>query len=270
MLKFIDENWQRFLFAVIGLITLTYSFAHLAKDDVAGASAIFAISFLCFLYSNLSRFKRFKGLGFEAELWEDKQKEAADLIERLKSVVAIYTRELVLGNVKRGRWSDSPGWKENWKLFDELVAQHNALGQKIDFSDLKREMDNYFIFDMCVNNDEGIQRAILDAQAKARTVIKNEFGSPIMDASGYAKRNAQLAEIRDRAADPFEVAKRGNLAEAILKMADEAKQKMSGYFQVEIEYDEKEISNLHTISEIYEKRPVEVTEALVSLTQKAT
>lgn len=219
---------------------LTYSLDHLAKDD------------------------------FEAELWEDKQKEAADLIERLKSVVSIYTRELILGNVKRGRWGDSPGWKENWTLFDELVAQHSALGQKIDFSDLKREMDSYFIFDMCMNNHEGIQHAILQAQTAAQAVIKNEFGSPIMDASGYSKRNAQLTEIRDRVADPFEVAKRDNLAEAILKMADEAKYKMKAYFEVEIAYDEKEIARLQMISAVYKKRLIEVTEALISLTEKAS
>jgi hypothetical protein len=62
--------------------------------------------FLQFFYSNLARFKRFKGLGFEAELWEDKQKEAADLIDRLKNVVAIYSREVVMAQVSR---LSSPG-----------------------------------------------------------------------------------------------------------------------------------------------------------------
>jgi hypothetical protein len=34
----------------------------------------------------LARFKAFKGMGIQAELWEDKQLEAAILIERLKGL----------------------------------------------------------------------------------------------------------------------------------------------------------------------------------------
>lgn len=63
----------------------------------------------------------------EAELWEDKQKEAADLIERLREVVSIYTREVIVGKVKAGRWGGKADWGEHWKLYDDLVTQHNVL-----------------------------------------------------------------------------------------------------------------------------------------------
>ena len=71
---------------------------------------VFGLGFLSFIYANVARFKRFKGLGFEAELWEDKQKEAADLIERLREVVSIYSREVILGKVRAGRFANGPDW----------------------------------------------------------------------------------------------------------------------------------------------------------------
>ena len=141
--KFMMENWEKILFVLIGLGLLAFSFINLHAGKVTEASAIFVMAFISFVWSNSSRFKKFKGVGFEAELWEDKQKEAADLIDRLKNVVSIYTREIVLANIMRARIPAGINWKENWKLYYELIAQHNVLGQKIDFSDRKRKSTAY-------------------------------------------------------------------------------------------------------------------------------
>lgn len=69
--KLVAEYWERVVFAMVGFVGLAFSFKYMYAEKVTEASAVFAIAFLSFLYSNLSRFKRFKGLGFEAELWED-------------------------------------------------------------------------------------------------------------------------------------------------------------------------------------------------------
>ena len=55
---------------------ITFSIFHLVQQNLAMASASFAMAFVSFIWANISRFKRFKGLGIEAELWEDKKKEA--------------------------------------------------------------------------------------------------------------------------------------------------------------------------------------------------
>jgi hypothetical protein len=133
----VRDKWEQLFFGLVGLVLLFFSFSRLWAEDLAGASATFAMAFFSFIYSNIARFKRFKGLGFEAELWEDKQKEAEQLIDRLKSVVSVYTREVVLQRVLQGRLSDGSKWQDNWALYDDLVSKHNELGQKIDFSDLK-------------------------------------------------------------------------------------------------------------------------------------
>lgn len=263
MVKLIADNWQRFLFAIVGLLFLYYSIEFLRAAKVPEASGVFAIAFLCFLYSNLSRFKKFKGLGFEAELWEDKQKEAADLIDRLKNVVAIYTSEIVMSSVKRGRWGDGVQWKANWKLYDELVNQHDVLGQKIDFSDLKKQMDDYFLFDMC-HHIGGPQQAIVNGERHARDVISKEFGSPVRDMAGYSRRIEQINEIENHIQDALKASESGNLAELMLQQAQKSKTKLKTYFDIDVTFDEEDIERLSKISELYKNRPVKITDELIS------
>ncbi len=266
-MKWIIENWQRVLFAIVGFVFLFFSIKFVANDKVAEASGIFAISFLCFLYSNLTRFKKFKGLGFEAELWEDKQKEAADLIDRLKNIVSIYTTQTVMNGVTKMRLDSGGDWKSNWKLYDDLVGQHEFLGQKIDFSDLKKRVDDYFLFDICMN-ESSIRQRINSAKSAARKMINDEFGRVVSDHDGYAKKIDQLNQIKEDIEDPFGLSASGNLAREMLELAENAQSKAKEHFGIAIEYDVEEIEKLRRLSQLYENRPIMVTEELIQLSER--
>ncbi|MFT2212349.1 hypothetical protein ACLJYM_10720 [Rhizobium giardinii] len=209
----------------------------------------------------LSRFKRFKGLGFEAELWEDKQKEAADLIDRLKSVVSIYTAEVVMGNVERGRMSDRERWVKVWQLYEDLVSQHNTLGQKIDFSELKQKIDRYFFFDMCINLSNSLARPIQEGKNKAAKIIQGEFPGGISDIEAYNKRREQN-NFESRVDEAFKFTANGNLAEKMLDLAETAKRNLKDNFDIEIEFDADLIKRLKRISNLYVNRPVVPTDEL--------
>lgn len=263
MIKSLADNWQRFVFAVVGLVCLYYSFQFLRAGDVTSTSAVFAISFLSFLYSNLSRFKRFKGLGFEAELWEDKQKEAAELIDRLKDVVSVYTTEVVMNAVTRGRLSDGEIWADAWRLFDDLVEKHNALGQKIDFSALKKDMDDYFLFDLYHYSHKGIQHAFLKAKEQASEMVRKEFGPIISDMEGYAKRQQQANEIDYQIKDSFRGRATRNLAEEMLTLVQISQAKLDVDFGIDVSLPEQEMQRLRTIANLYRNRPVKITDELI-------
>lgn len=263
MLMFVKNHWEQTFFGVVGLVFLTFSFTGLLNGDVAGASATFGMAFFSFIYANISRFKRFKGLGFEAELWEDKQKEAEQLIDRLKEVVSVYTREIVMGRVKQGRWANGADWKGHWSVYSELVEKHSDLGQEIDFTDLKRSMDQYFIFDMNLRQIEGIRKPILDGKGKARKIIDEEFGSPIKDSEGYSRRLAQLSEIPDELEDMFGIAQKDDLAARILDWGKCCQEKLRENFSVEIEFDDEACEVLADISNLYNAGPIEVTPELI-------
>ena len=269
MMKPVFDNWQKILFAAFGFIPLYFSVDYLSQGKVTEAGASFGIAFLSFLYSNLSQFKRFKGLGFEAELWEDKQKEAEALIDRLKNVVSIYSNQIVMNNIKRGRWGDGEGWQENWKLFDNLVEQHGALGQKIDFTDLKKFADDYFLFDICEANNNKIFDAMRKGHAAAKKKIDDEFGSPIKDAQGYSRRISQWREIKTALEeDAIRISRAGNLAQVYIDLATDVKRKLKQDFDVDIELDDQEMHRLERIANLYNSRPVTVTSELVDWTKR--
>ena len=265
MLKFIAEYWQQTFFACIGLVFLAFSFYCLWTGDVAGASATFAMAFFSFIYANMSRFKRFKGLGFEAELWEDKKKEAEQLIDRLKAVVSVYTREIILGKVKQGRYGGAAKWSENWRLFDELVENHLDLGQDIDFTELKKIMDQYFLFDMISPLYAKVRDAVWNGRASAREVISAEFGQPIEDVVGHSSRVKQLQEIPKDIKDIFELSQKENLAAVILNWGNVAKRELEDNFSVTIDLDIDVVKTLQKLSGLYNSGPLKVTEELIAL-----
>jgi hypothetical protein len=266
MLKFIKKHWEQAFFGSVGLAFLTFSFVGLMNGDITGASATFAMAFFSFIYANISRFKRFKGLGFEAELWEDKQKEAAQLIDRLKAVVSVYTREIVLGRVKNGRFSDGVNWEGHWKLYHELVEKHSDLGQEIDFSDLKKSMDEYFVFDMVSILSEKIRKPIKDGRGEARKVIETEFGSPIKDSAGYSLRLKQLEDAPEKFVNMFKIAQEDDLAERILEWGTLSQIALEKNFSVTIDFDDDAVENLKEISRLYRAGPIEVTPELIAYT----
>ncbi|MBE1284224.1 MAG: hypothetical protein GJ676_13010 [Rhodobacteraceae bacterium] len=140
------RNWESWLFRFFGTIALALSLIWLIRDaPVAKVTASFVIGLLCFVFANLSKFKRFKGLGFEAELWEDKQKEAEELIGKLNGIVSLYSSEVLSTKFKSGRWSDNESrWHEVLKLYKALKSNHASAGQDINLTSAERDMGTFF------------------------------------------------------------------------------------------------------------------------------
>jgi len=258
------NDWERLFFAALGVTLITYAAILMIMDDVGRASAIFGIGFLSVIYSNLSRFKKFKGLGFEAELWEDKQKEAAQLIDRLKNVVSIYTREIIINKVMQGRMGGGADWKAHWKLFDELVNQHDSLGQKIDFEPLRRRLESIFIFDVCCRIGGPLGGAFQQAKAKARRKIDAKFGQPVSDPSGFDKEIALLNNINLDDQDQFIRSENENIAKRLYDSAISGSQMLKTVFDVDVEFPGKSLDKLKHVSELYENRPIVFTDELLS------
>lgn len=261
--KWLSNNWERVLFSIVGLVLLGFSLYQLFNNQVAVAGTGFVLAFVSFLFSNLTRYKRIKGWGFEAEMWEDKQKEASDLIERLREVVSIYTREVIVGKVTSGRWGTRTNWHDHWKLYDDLVTQHNALGQKIDFTDVKKTMDDYFLFDMTTPEMTPIRSEIQRAHGVAQQAISEQFGSPIKDVGGYSKRLEELRRIPSPMGDPFQFATKNDLAGHTLKVWEEARDRFKRDFGIDLTVSQETIQRLERLSGLYLARPVVVTEELI-------
>lgn len=255
-MKKIKFNWERWIFGCVGLSCLVFTFSFLLQGQVTSASAVFAMAFFSFFYSNLARFKRFKGLGFEAELWEDKQREAAALIERLKSVVSIYTREIVMGSVMRGRWGGDEKWAKRWALLDDLRGSHTELGQDIDFSDLQHDVESVFIFDMVSPLSSIIRQVIDRGKETARTAGSERFGNPITDTQGFNAFHQKLNSIVSVDDDLFNRAKRENIARSTLNLASTSAAMLRDSFGIAIAFPDGLLERLSTIAVATDNRPI--------------
>lgn len=263
VLTYIKLNWERILFSIVGSACLLLCFRALIFDNIVSGSALFGMAVFSFFYSNLARFKKFKGLGFEAELWEDKQKEAADLVDRLKSIVSIYTREIVMNKVMSGRWDDGGNWDEGWAVYDELTGKHAELGQKIDFVPLKRDVYRVFMFDICAPVAASLGHVIERAKTEASEHIQRKYGSPITDVEGYNDDQKKLGEIRSQIDDLFIKAGKCNIAELILTLTQDATTKLENSFSITPRYDKKLLDRLHIMASLSESGPIAVTPQLI-------
>jgi hypothetical protein len=170
--------------------------------------------------------------------------------------------------VKAGRLGNGSDWKSRWQLYDDLVTQHSILGQKIDFSDLKKEMDDYFLFDMTIPEINKIREAAIKGKGAAKQKIDQEFGSPIRDNKGYGERFEQYRAVPERIEDPFEISAKGNLACHALNVWRDIKERLKRDFDVEADLDPGVIERLETISKLYQSRPVQVTDEFISWTNR--
>lgn len=256
-------NWERVVFSAVGLFLIGFSVYFIFKGEITDAAIVFGLGFLSFIFANLARFKRFKGLGFEGELWEDKQKEAADLIERLKSVVSIYTHEVVMARVADGRWQDEIDWEGHWKLFDDLTSRHAELGQKIDFTLLKKKIDDYFLLDLSNQQRWAVQLSL--NTAKEAAVAKVGEATNMHDEAELAVYNTKTVRIN---ALPVEVTRLGkrlsqiNVAQTVLDIWTHSSDVLRNEFQVEAIIEQKHLDRLKALSDLHKTRPVQITQVL--------
>lgn len=261
--RYLKNGWERILFGCVGAACLIFTFVFLWRTQVTAASAVFAMAFFSFFYSNLARFKRFKGLGFEAELWEDKQKEAADLIDRLKHVVSVYTREIVMNSVLRGRMGGGDSWQKRWDLFDGLEGRHGELGQQIDFTDLRHNVESAFLFDMCSPLAASVQRSMESAKAIMQKDAQKRFGNPVNDLEGWNKFHEQLRALGSVEGSLFERAKTRNIAQDTLDTALSFKADLMKHFSTDLAFTPGVIERLTVIADIASRRPVAITPELI-------
>ncbi len=252
MWAWVKINWERCFLFLIALVFLAFSIQSFLEAEVTGATAAFAMFFLCLIYANVSRFKRFKGLGFEAELWEDKQKEAADLIDRLKNIVQVYTREIVMMKVMAGRIGGVSKWPDRWALYEELVGQHDTLGQKIDFLPLKEKVYRVMVFYAVSFLYKKIHVSFSEAHRRAENAIREEFGKPIKDAAGYSRRRQDLEALQFEERDLFGVSETENVVKFVLIKIEETAQGLREKFGIEVELPAEEMKKLRKIDTLFQ------------------
>jgi len=95
-------------------------------DRSASAATAWGFGFLLVILLLLTKFKRFKGFGFEAELWEQKQAEAAALIDQLKSLSKLVSKQMASVAARVGLWDSALSLPELADFLEGLQQQLSA------------------------------------------------------------------------------------------------------------------------------------------------
>ncbi|WP_321829788.1 hypothetical protein [Thalassovita sp.] len=259
------KKLEHAIFWIAGAIFLCASLRAVCLQDEIEASAFFGLAAFSFFFPKLTEFKSFQGLGFNVENWEKTQQDANNLLDRLKTLVEVYTRELVEARVQKGRWADAPDWKGINELFTQLTSQHSALQQDLDFSDLKKSMDDWLLYDAVNNVLNAAQNAtVTKSVALAQKKISERFPQPISDANGYGEAVQKWREIPARA-NLSEWRNSSDVAAAALDWISDVRKKLKTDFDIELEVDDKTVTDLEYLSSQHKARPLVYTDKLYDL-----
>ena|SRR5271166_3431027 len=97
-------------------------------DRTASATAVLGFAFLLVVLLLLAKFKHIKGFGFEAEMWEEKQIEAAALVDRLTLLSEAVSEQMALIASKLGLWGGSLSNIELAELTEQVSRLLHAAG----------------------------------------------------------------------------------------------------------------------------------------------
>jgi hypothetical protein len=105
------------------------------QNKTAPATTTLTFGFLLTLLMLISKFKRFKGFGFEAEMWKQEQVKAAVLIAQLKALSFITIEQLAVISSQLGLASGGGNVSERETLLSQL--EEIAAGGSLDGDELR-------------------------------------------------------------------------------------------------------------------------------------
>lgn len=198
----------RFLLAAVAMIALGCSIWLALSDRVPAGTLMAVLGLLLLAFVQLSRFKHIKGLGFEAELWESKQEEAAELIDQTRALLKILSAAILRSAPRMGRMMSGFNRRELTTLATEVGSSLKAAGIATDeFEAMRDEIDRIIAWDLAAPVTRAVTDFISSRANEVRSEMNKEFGSPITDSVGHLEAHKRLQDLTARSIDPNDLAK---------------------------------------------------------------
>lgn len=210
------QTLGRYLLAAVAMIALGCSIWLALFDRVPAGTLMAVLGLLLLAFLQLSRFKHIKGLGFEAELWETKQEEAAELIDQTRALLKILSGAMLRSAPRMGRMMSGFSRRELLTLATEVGASLRSAGVASDeFDTMRDEIDRIIAWDLAATVTRAITNLISQRANELRIENNKIFGSPITDLVGHAEAQSRLRDLTDRSITPndLEVVPRAAWAE---------------------------------------------------------
>lgn len=170
------------------------------RDQAAAAGTSYTAAVLCLIFVFLSEFKKFKGLGIEAELLDRKLEEAEVLLSRLRGITVPIAEMLFSTSARMGRWSSGMPRLQQHELTQRIERELLSCGVSAsDIDRAKADVHYYNIFDLCSPVLQKISDA-MQPKIRERELAIQKFPQPITperkpEFEGLIQlRNAALAD----------------------------------------------------------------------------
>jgi len=197
----------RFVLATVALISLLSSIWLGVNDRVPAGTLLAGLGLALLAFVQLSRFKHIKGLGFEAELWEAKQEEAAELINQTRALLKILSAAMLRSAPRMGRMMAGFDRREQLTLATDIEAALRAAGvAPAEFSGMRDEIDRLIAWDLARPVTDAITKFVWDRAAEMREEISRQFGSPVKDIDGFGREHEKIRLLNRSAMDPNQLA----------------------------------------------------------------
>lgn len=192
----LHDNVVRWAVFVAAMILIALATVLAFRDQVLAGSACFVMAAMLLVFVFISRFKKFSGLGFSGELWNDKQKEAEELIGRLSQMSFAYARPLISLAAFVGRMTSGFNRTERFQLVETVTRSMRANGASdAQISDARQHFDRMISVDLMLPIHRILNEHANEAAEHVRRVLEERFPRPISDVDGYRKASEELQKI---------------------------------------------------------------------------
>lgn len=189
-------------------------------DKVGAATATYTAAVLSLIFAFLPEFKKFKGLGIEAELLDKKIEETDKLLKQLRDITAPISEMLISSTARAGRWGSGMPRSQKYELLQRIENELKKCG--VDDSQLEQAKSDwhfYNTFDLAAPVFKKITEKLRPIQQEREKAL-NSFKQPITPdriaehESLIQSRNIVNKEIEDLR-DLQQIKNQANLADQI-------------------------------------------------------
>ncbi len=148
-------------------------------DKVGAATATYTAAVLSLIFAFLPEFKKFKGLGIEAELLDKKIEETDKLLKQLRDITAPISEMLISSTARSGRWGSGMPRSQKYELMQRIESELKKCG--VEDSQLERAKSDwhfYNIFDLATPVFEKITEILRPIQQEREKTL-GDFKQPI-------------------------------------------------------------------------------------------
>ena len=164
-------------------------------DKAGVATATYGAAVLSLIFAFLPEFKKFKGLGIEAELLDKKIEETDKLLKQLRDITAPIAQMLISSTARAGRWGSGMPRSQKYELMQRIESELKKCGvEDSQLEKAKQDWHFYNTFDLASPIFEKINEKLRPIQQEREKVL-NQFKQPITPEK--MEEHKQLIEHRN-------------------------------------------------------------------------